>query len=115
MSAPTNNTNGIVTDIPANIATPPVQSPRIYTYFFNSSDGNRLYYKDDAGAIAAYAGWVVDPCLCEQAAKTMCQWNQGLLDKTLAFADYQALITAGATFTATNGTDTYTVTIGIGA
>lgn len=108
---PTGNTNGIVTDIPGNIPTPLT----LVTYFFNSSDNNRMYYKQtDGTSVIASDSFAFEPDLEDliaAAAKTLCAWNQKYLDGATT-SDYLSLFAAGATFSVTNGTDTWTVAIG---
>lgn len=111
MSQPTTNTNGILVTTAGSVATP---AAGYVTYYFNSDDSDKLYYKKDDGtsAIATSTSLVCDPCLCETAAKTMCTWDQALLDGTLTATTYLELMTAGVTFTCSNGVDTQTLTIG---
>lgn len=107
---PTNNTNGIVIDVPVNIPTP--VDPSV-TYFFNSADSNRLYYKmSDNTFFPAYDPLAIDPCLCEMASKTLCTVNQALIDKTITITEFETFLTAGHTFSFTNGSETWTITLG---
>lgn len=113
MAQPTTNTNGILISSPASVPTPAIG---YVTYFFNTSDNNALYYKTADGTvlIGTSTSLVCDPCLCADAAKTLCAWNQGLLEGTLTQVQYSLLVASGMVFKCTNGVDTQTLTIGVG-
>jgi hypothetical protein len=110
MSFPTSNTNLFGPDVPVNIPVPAVGSTN---YFFNQNDNNRIWYKNSDAQFFAYSAGGCDPCLCEEAANTMCAWNKALLEKTITPEQYTALVSLGITFTCTNDTDTWTMTIGV--
>ena len=108
MAQPVLNTNGILVTTAGTIATP---AAGYVTYFFNTADNNRLYYKADSGEALLASNISCDPCLCELTAKTMCSWNEGLLNGTLTAVQYTALINLNVTFTCSDGTNTLSETI----
>lgn len=94
MALPSTNTNSITVSAPGSIATPALG---YVTYFFNTSDGNKLYYKDDAGAIhlAEFSDVAIDSCVCKILCGTASTWNKALLAGTITTAEYTTLLTSG--------------------
>lgn len=94
MSLPSTNTNGITISTPGAIPTPPTG---YVTYFFNSSDGNRLYYKDAAGIsyLASESPDGIDTCVCCILKDTARTWNMALLAGTITPVEYATILTAG--------------------
>lgn len=94
MSLPSTNTNGITVSSPGAIATPPTG---YVTFFFNTSDGNRLYYKSDDGTVhlANESPDGIDSCVCCILKDTARTWNMALLAGTITPGEYATILTAG--------------------
>lgn len=110
MALPTVNTNGILITTGASV---PIPAAGYVTYFFNSADSNKLYYRASDGTVLQASLDVVscDPCLCEMVSKTMCAWNAALLDGILTNVTYLTLINARVTFTCVTDGVTNSITI----
>lgn len=102
----TNATN-IVLSAPAAVATPP--SGQV-TYFFNTDDANRLYYKDSSGNVWLYSDPEGPCCACEAMHKiiegAVCAFKKGLMTA----AEYQTFVTSSISVTATETYDPVTGT-----
>lgn len=110
MALPTVNTNGILITTGASV---PLPAAGYVTYFFNSADSNKLYYKADDGTVlqASLDSVACDPCLCETVSKTMCAWNNALQNATITPVEYLTLINANITFTCVTDGVTSSITI----
>jgi len=102
MALPTTNTNTISISTAAAVATP---LAGYVTYFFDSNDGNRLYYKDSSGAVTlATQGDIADCCACKILTNFSTSWNRALLTGVITAAEYATILTAGATVVTPSGT-----------
>jgi len=104
MALPTTNTNTITISTAAAIATTlPIGSD--VTYFFDSNDGNRLYYIDSSGIVTlATQGDIADCCACKILTNFSTSWNRALLTGVITAADYAIILAAGATVITPSGT-----------
>lgn len=102
----------ILTDIPANIPVPAAGQRRL---FFNTDDGNRLYYKNELGG--SFPVDDEEDCCCIIAQSIMsgvvCALQSGIMTPT----EFSAFIAAGMSVTGASTSDgsggrTCTVTIG---
>lgn len=94
MSLPINNTNNVSVSAPGSVATP---ASGEVTYFFNTSDGNKLYYKDDAGNVhlAEFTPDGMDACVCKILCGTASAWNKALLSEIITPEQYTTMLTSG--------------------
>jgi hypothetical protein len=108
MALPATNTNNILLAAPGSIPSPAVG---YVTYFFNTSDGNKLYYKNSDGSIveADATDAPIDACVCSILCDTVGTWNKGLLAGIFSPATYLTQLTSGLQVVTPNGT--YTVGI----
>lgn len=101
MSLPILNTNNILVSAPASVTPPAVGSGEV-TYFWNTEDSNRLYYKDDADAVhlAEGVGGVCMPeCVCDMFKNFMDALSSALQEEIITFVEYQAALNEGLTVT----------------
>ena len=102
MALPTTNTNTITISTAAAVVAP---SAGYVTYFFDSNDGNRLYYKDSAGVVTlATQGDIADCCSCKILTNFSSSWNRALLTGVITPAEYATILTAGVTVVTPSGT-----------
>jgi hypothetical protein len=94
MSLPSTNTNNITVSAPGSIPTP---AAGYVTYFFNTADANRLYYKDDAGNVYLADEDVpgMESCVCNILCGTAATWNKALLAGVVTPTEYGTLLTNG--------------------
>jgi hypothetical protein len=88
------NTNNIPVSAPGSVATPAAGES---TYFFNTADQNKMYYKDDAGNIhiADEVPEGIPDCVCCILKDTTKTWNNALLAGIVTPAEYGTLLTNG--------------------
>lgn len=105
MILPTNATNvGLAT--PSGVSTP---APGNVTYFFNTLDVNKLYYKDEYGQIfLADSSDSADCCACTAMTKIIsdvgCALNKGLMTA----AEYTTFISTPIQIQAVESVDSVT-------
>lgn len=94
MALPSTNTNGIQILAPGSVPAPAVG---YVTYFFNSSDGNKLYYKssDNSITLASEFPSGFPDCACTILCGFSSTWNKALLSGTITPVEYSGLLTAG--------------------
>ena len=94
MVLPSTNTNNILVTASGSISTP---AAGYVTYFFNTADGNKLYYKSDDGTIHLSEGVVdgMSDCVCKLLCGTASTWNKALIAGILTPAEYTTLLTGG--------------------
>lgn len=104
MALPTTNTNTITISTAAAIATT-LPAAGYVTYFFDSNDGNRLYYIDSTGIVTlATQGDIADCCSCKILTNFSTSWNRALLTGVITPAEYATILTAGVTVLTPSGT-----------
>jgi len=102
MALPTTNTNTISISTAAAVGTP---IAGYVTYFFNSNDGNRLYYKDSSDVVfLASQSDIADCCSCKILTNFSTSWNRALLTGVIDATEYATILTAGATVVTPSGT-----------
>lgn len=102
----------IPTDTPANIPVPPAGQRRL---FFNTDDGNRLYYKTELGGFYPVDG--EDDCCCIVAQSIMSGVTCALKNGLITMTEFNAFVAAGISVTGSSTSDgsggrTCSVTIG---
>jgi len=103
MATPILNTNTITVSAPASIATP---AAGYVTYFFDTTNGNLLSYKDDAGNVYVSDNGVSGTSneALNILQETACAWNKALLTGVVTPTEYGTILAAGLQVTTPTGT-----------
>ena len=103
MNLPILNTNSIPVSAPGSVATPTAD---YVSYFFDSTNSNKLSYKDDAGnvVVADQSPEGIDECVCDLLCNFTTAINNAMPSGTIDFTNYQAALQTGFQVTTPSGT-----------